>query len=193
MPLKQKRMMIGDLATASAIKSLGELRRDCSLNKCYNAFSTERLVQKQRMKGQPFPLGKYPSQPSHYYCLLSQCLSPKCGGGLGETKETKMTLIKQDSRTSGSQDDKAIKTAVPCHRDLLNASSYGILVSFTSEQTYVDWGRKHSLGLCKLIKQAIKTNQNNFSLFLKGIKKKRISSILICIQSIHCALHQSTL
>lgn len=28
------------------IKSLGELRRDCSLSKSYKAFSTERLVQK---------------------------------------------------------------------------------------------------------------------------------------------------
>lgn len=117
MPLEQKRMMIGDLATASAIKSLGELRRDCSLNKCYNAFSTERLVQKQKVKGQPFPLEMYPPQPSRYYCLSSQCPSPNCGGGLGEVTETKMTVIKQDSRTSGSQNDKAIKTAVPCHRE----------------------------------------------------------------------------
>lgn len=32
-------------------------------------------------------------------------------------KETKMTVIKRDSGTSGSQDDKAIQTAVPCHRE----------------------------------------------------------------------------
>lgn len=117
MPLEQKGMMIGDLATASAIKFLGELGRDCSLNKCYKAFSTERLVQKQQVKGQPFPLEKYPSQPSGYYCLLSQSPAPKRGGGLGEVKETKMTVIKRDSGTSGSQDDKAIQTAVPCHRE----------------------------------------------------------------------------
>lgn len=76
MPLEQKGMMIGDLATASAIKFLGELGGDCSLNKCYKAFSTERLVQKQQVKGQPFPLEKYPSQPRGYYCLLSQSPAP---------------------------------------------------------------------------------------------------------------------
>lgn len=111
----KKKMMIGDLATASAIKSLGELRRDCSLNKCYKAFSTERLVQKQKVKGQLFPLEKYPSQPSSYYCLLSQRPSQKRGRGLGEVTETKITVIKEDSSTPWSQEDKAIQRAVPCH------------------------------------------------------------------------------
>lgn len=72
MPLEQKGMMIGDLATASAIKFLGELGGDCSLNKCYKAFSTERLVQKQQVKGQPFPLEKYPSQTQKNRTLKSQ-------------------------------------------------------------------------------------------------------------------------
>lgn len=67
------------------------------------------------MKGQLFPLEKYPSQPSSYYCLLSQRPSQKRGRGLGEVTETKITVIKEDSSTPWSQKDKAIQRAVLCH------------------------------------------------------------------------------
>lgn len=148
--------MIGDLTTASAIKSLEEVRRDCSLNKCYKAFSTDRLVQKQKVKGQRFPLEKYPSQPSSYYCLLSQHAPQKPGRSLGEATVTKTTVINQYSSTSRTQDDKAIQRAVLCTERKVFGSCFNcILVPFTNEHTQVDLLRKQALGLCQLMKQLI--------------------------------------